>query len=296
MDALEEFADCMVTRFFLPRAFMMSPTCNHFLTQAVQLGPHPSKHRNRRPPRCLQIQASTATGIKQRLSVLRHDCLVRDHHRCVVTRKFDITEARRRHARDENCTDDDGKPLKEEQRDNFQYLEVAHILPHCLTKVASGDKDLTESKKNVLRILDMFDPGITHLIDGPKIDSPSNALTLTLDNHRLFGEFQIYFEPTGRTYEYTIHSVESGFLSDPFFPVTRTLTLSPNHTIDPPSHRLLGIHRAISLILKLSAADAYIEQTLRNLEQITVEADGSTHLGDIMGLRLGGWINQLAVF
>nr|KMM65869.1 hypothetical protein CPAG_02210 [Coccidioides posadasii RMSCC 3488] len=39
----------------------------------------------------------------------------------------------------------------------------------------------TESKKNVLWILDMFDPGITHLIHGPKIDSPSNALTLALD-------------------------------------------------------------------------------------------------------------------
>jgi hypothetical protein len=48
----------------------------------------------------------------------------------------------------------------------------------------------------------MFDPGITHLIDGPKIDSPLNALTLTLEFHRL------YFEPTGRPYEYKIDSVE----------------------------------------------------------------------------------------
>ncbi|EFW15964.1 conserved hypothetical protein [Coccidioides posadasii str. Silveira] len=233
MGALEEFADYMVTQFFLP-----------FRASSIKT-PQPT------PTMLSSIEASTATGTKQRISDLRHDCLVRDHHRCVVTRKFDITEARRRYERDKNCTDDDGELLEREQRDNFQYLEVAHILPHCLTKVGSGDKDLTESKKNVLRILDMFDTGITHLIDGLKIDSPSNALTLTFDNHRLFGEFQMYFEPTGRAYEYTIHSVESGLLSNPFFPVTRTLTLSPNHTIDPPSPRLLGIHRAISLILKL---------------------------------------------
>ncbi|QSS50023.1 hypothetical protein I7I53_10569 [Histoplasma capsulatum var. duboisii H88] len=284
----------MVTQFFLP------------LRASSVKTPQPT------PTSLSTIQASTTTGTKQRISVLRHNCLVRDHHRCVVTRKFDITEARMRLARDKNCMDDDGKLLETEQRDNFQYLEVAHILPHCLTKVASGDEDLVrmnpaaprvllthlkaESKKNVLRILDMFDPGITHLINGPKIDSPSNAVTLTLDNHRRFGEFQIYFEPTGRAYEYRIHSAEGGFLRDPFFPVTRTLMLSPNHTIDPPSPRLLSIHRAISLILKLSGAAEYIDQTLRDLEQATVEADGSTHLGDIMMLRLDGWINQLAVF
>ncbi|OAX82145.1 hypothetical protein ACJ72_03501 [Emergomyces africanus] len=276
--AFEEFADYMVTQFFLP------------LRASSVKTPQPT------PTSLSTIQTSTPTGTKQRISVLRHDCLVRDHHRCVVTRKFDITEARRRRARDKNCMDDDRKLLEMERRDNFRYLEVAHILPHCLTKVASADGDLSESKKNVLRILDMFDPGITHLIDGAKIDSPSNAVTLTLDNHRLFGEFQIYFEPTGRAHEYRIHSAEGGFLSDPFFPVTRTLMLSPNNTIDPPSPRLLSIHRAISLILKLSGAAEYIDQTLRDLEQVAVEADGSTHLGDIMRLRFDGWINQLAVF
>jgi hypothetical protein len=141
----------------------------------------------------------------------------------------------------------------------------------------------------------MFDPGITHLIDGPNIDSPSNALTLTVDNHLLFGEFQIYFEPAGRPDEYGIHSAESGVLSDPYFPVTRTPTRSPNDTINIPSPRLLGVHRAIPLILKLSGACDYIEQILRDLEQVTAEADGSTNLGDIMKLRFDGWVDQSAV-
>ena len=143
----------------------------------------------------------------------------------------------------------------------------------------------------------MFDPGIIHLIDGPKIDSPLNALTLTHDHHRAFGEFQIYFEPTGTPYQYRIDSMEkSPFLRDPLFPVTRTLMLSPNRTIDPPSAQLLGVHRAIAKIMNLSGAGEYIEKVLRDLDEIDVRADGSTNLGHVMNLRLGGWFNPLTVF
>lgn len=143
----------------------------------------------------------------------------------------------------------------------------------------------------------MFDPGIIHLIEYPKIDSPMNALTLTLDYHRLFGEFQIYFEPTGVPYEYRIDSTERRpFLRDPLFPVTRTLSLSPYRTIDPPSPRLLAVHRAISRIMNLSGAGEYIDRILEDLEKMNVKEDGSTNLGQIMKLRLGGWPHTLTVF
>ena len=143
----------------------------------------------------------------------------------------------------------------------------------------------------------MFDPGIGHLIDGPKIDSPINALTLTLDYHRLFGEFEIFFERTDIPHQYKVDSTEqSPFLRDPLFPVTRTLTLSPNRTIDPPSARLLDLHRAIALIMKLSGAGEYIERVLRDMEELDVREDGSTHLGYLTGLRLGGWLKTLSVY
>ncbi|KMP00781.1 hypothetical protein CIHG_03229 [Coccidioides immitis H538.4] len=153
----------------------------------------------------------------------------------------------------EHCKDDDGIPLKIESSDYFQYLEVAHILPHSLTSLGSGDIDLSDSKKNTLQILDLFDPGIVHLIDGTKIDSPLNALTLTHGYHQF-------------------------------------------RTIDPPSARLLGVHHAIAIIMNLSGAGEYIENILRDLEEVDVKADGSTNLGPIMSLRLGGWFNTLTVF
>lgn len=139
----------------------------------------------------------------------------------------------------------------------------------------------------------MFDPGIGHLIDGPKIDSPLNALTLTYSYHRFFGTFQICFESTGNPHQYRIDSLEQvQMLRDPLFPITRTLTLSP--TIDPPSPRLLAVHRAIAIMMKLSDAGDYIKKVLRDVEELGVREDGSTNLGHLTDLRLGGWLETLS--
>ncbi|KAL1962670.1 hypothetical protein VTN77DRAFT_9304 [Rasamsonia byssochlamydoides] len=140
------------------------------------------------------------------------------------------------------------------------------------------DSELSDSKKTTLRILDMFDPGIVHLIDGTNIDSPKNVLTLSLDLHRIIGNFVIYFEPTADQvpHRYKIDSMETMLpLSDQTFPVTRTLYLSPDHTIDPHSPRLLAIHCAIAGIFKVSGAGAYIFDILRDMEEVGVKADKS---------------------
>ncbi|EDN11387.1 predicted protein [Histoplasma mississippiense (nom. inval.)] len=73
-------------------------------------------------------------------------------------------------------------------------------------------------------------------------------------------------------------------------PVTRTLLLSPNHTIDPPSPELLALHRPIAIILHLSAAGQYIEKIIDERDQLWARNDGSTELGHIVSLGLGGWV------
>lgn len=40
----------------------------------------------------------------------------------------------------------------------------------------------------------MIDCDVSHLIDGPNIDRPFNAMTLTKDLHSYFGAFKLYFE------------------------------------------------------------------------------------------------------
>nr|KMM67747.1 hypothetical protein CPAG_04080 [Coccidioides posadasii RMSCC 3488] len=278
--AVELFANYVVDNFFTP------------LRASSVKTPQPT------PISLSLMQASTPTGITQRVSILRQSCLIRDHHRCVITHRFDRKEAQRRIKQDGiESKDDDGELLRNEP-DDFEYLEVAHILPHSLNSMASGNTELSDSKKNVIQILSMFEPGITHLIEGQDIDSPKNALTLTHHYHRLLGEFEIYFEPIeGVHNRYIIRSTERDpILRDRLLPITRTLTLSPSRTIEPPSPRLLKVHRAIALILKLSDAGEYIENILRDMEDVKVEEDGSTNLGRLLSLRLGGWLRTLAVF
>jgi hypothetical protein len=47
--------------------------------------------------------------------------------------------------------------------------------------------------------------------------------------------------------------------------------------------------------MKLSGAGEYIERVLRDMEELDVREDGSTHLGYLAGLRLGGWLDTLSV-
>lgn len=144
----------------------------------------------------------------------------------------------------------------------------------------------------------MFDPGVIHLIEGSNIDCPSNALTMTAEAHRSISDFKIYFEAMDTSiypnHTYKIHSSDDG--ASLFFnlPATRTLFLSPNHTIDPPSSKLLAIHRAISVILHLSGAGKHIDQIIHHMEEVWVRSDGSVELGHIVSLKLGGWLDGVA--
>ncbi|KAK2685645.1 hypothetical protein QWA68_015682 [Fusarium oxysporum] len=81
----------------------------------------------------------------------------------------------------------------------------------------------------------MFDSGVAHWIEGIDIDYPSNALTLTLSHHVSFGDFRVYFEPIGDTpHTYCIGTfLPPGIAED--VPVTRTLFLTEDKSIDLPS-------------------------------------------------------------
>jgi hypothetical protein len=138
----------------------------------------------------------------------------------------------------------------------------------------------------------MFDDGILHLIAGSEIDRPRNALTMTHDFHQLFGNFEVYFEAVPDIpYTYKIDTTRSGILRNPIFPLTRTLTTT--RIIDPPSPRFLAIHRAITLVLHQSTAGDYIDRILEHLDQINIRKDGSTEVGHLIELRLGGWLRSI---
>ncbi|KKZ67497.1 hypothetical protein EMCG_06815 [[Emmonsia] crescens] len=236
-----------------------------------------------------------------RLSTLQCDCLTRDHNRCVITRKFNVFEGTARLKQNpSNPKDDDGQPLIVADG-QLARLEVAHIIPHSIMSATTvdGQLQLSKSKKTALSILNMFDPGLIHLIEGSNIDSLRNALTLTSEAHGYFGNFEIFFDAmdngsTNSKNTYKIQSSDYGVALYLSLPVTRTLLLSSNHTVDPPSSKLLALHRAIAIILNLSAAGEYIDKILHQSEELWVRNDGSSELGRLVSLRLGGWLDGVA--
>lgn len=146
----------------------------------------------------------------------------------------------------------------------------------------------------------MFDHGVANLIGGLEIDRPFNAITLTPSLHRDFGNFDMYFEPTQNQtnsppHTYTIDTLEVPEVRDRMFPITRSLYLTPTHTIDPPSPRLLTLHRAIAYVLHLSGAGDYISEILRAIETRDCKEDGSSELGRIVSLKLHGWLDDISV-
>lgn len=83
------------------------------------------------------MSSEPAIGTPQRVSNLRHLCLVRDRHRCVITRKFDALEGEARYnIHGDQLTDDEGNSLLPESSD-MALLEVAHIIPHSLMSLSN---------------------------------------------------------------------------------------------------------------------------------------------------------------
>ena len=107
----------------------------------------------------------------------------------------------------------------------------------------------------------MSDHGVVHIFNGIDVDRPRNEIHSCTPDAQVLWQFGIYFEPVGgqcntyRTQAITPFKLKQRLLR---LPITRTLSVTQNRTIDPPSPRLLALHRAIGQILYLSGAGEYI--------------------------------------
>ncbi|KAL8366258.1 hypothetical protein RB595_004840 [Gaeumannomyces hyphopodioides] len=273
--SVDAFADYLMDNFYLPLKTVANRTPQ----------PSPMTHS------ALQRAQGSAfpedvVGTPTRISTLRGECLLRDKHRCVISRKFDMNEGHKRHqATQGNATDDDGEPI---MSNGVEHLEVAHILPHSLVD-ASADSLLDSTRKATLDILNMFDVGVVRMIEGVEIDRPFNAITLSMNHHLKFGSFQIFFEgPLSNQppHTYRIDAFDDFIGRALGLPVTRTLHLTEDRNIDPPSPRLLAIHCAIGHILHLSGAGDYIDRIWRDAEEHGVRHDGSTDIRTLISWKL----------
>lgn len=126
----------------------------------------------------------------------------------------------------------------------------------------------------------MFDSGVAHLIND--VDRPRNALTLTASCHLALAHFDIFFTSVpDRPHTYDIAAFYP-FIFQSTMPVRRALPVTQG--LEPPSPRLLALHRAIARILHLSGAGAYIARILNEFEESIVMCDGSTPLAELVQL------------
>ncbi|CAK7199082.1 hypothetical protein SEUCBS139899_001751 [Sporothrix eucalyptigena] len=276
------FAEYLMDNFFLP------------LKASTRKTPQPSPAIH---SAVLRAQGATSdaeayVGTEERLATMRAECLVRDRHRCIISRKFNAPEFRLRAGLYGNdARDDNGILFSDQDNLEFDALEVAHILPHSLMKTSTGAV-MDESRQAALAVLNMFDHGVVYFINGIDIDRPRNGLTLSPLMHSYFGSFQVYFEAVDNQYNtYRIQSFTAPDNRVLHLPITRTLFVTEDRTIDPPSPRLLALHRAVAHILHLSGAGEYIDWILKDMEERIVRADGSSALGRLVGLGLGGWLD-----
>ncbi|CAK7228834.1 hypothetical protein SBRCBS47491_007045 [Sporothrix bragantina] len=300
------FAEYLMDHFFFPCAFVYCVLSDYFHRMDSYTNSGIVKASTRKTPQpspaihsaVLRAQGATDRanayiGTEERLATMRAQCLMRDRYRCIVSRKFDLFEfGSRTDLRGNDARDDDGVLFSDQDSLEFDTLEVAHILPHSLMKTSTG-AEMDASRQAALAVLNMFDHGVVHMIDGIDIDRPRNGLTLSHMMHNCFGSFRIYFEAVDNQYNtYRILSFKAADDRALRLPVTRTLFATEDRTIDPPSPRLLALHRAIAHILHLSGAGAYIDWIFRDTEERAVRADGSSALGRMVSLGLGGWLDN----
>ncbi|KAE8400278.1 hypothetical protein BDV37DRAFT_297081 [Aspergillus pseudonomiae] len=256
-NGLVNFAKFIIDNLFMPLKALSTKTPNSTPGSACHL-----------------LSQEAGIGTPQRLEELRDNCLKRDRHRCVVTRHVCRVEARARFKVDGvRFVDDDGAGLYAE-RSTMEDLEVAHIFPHSLMSLSKGEQTLSESKQLAHKLLNMFDPSVVPRISGCDIDKPINAITLIERAHTMFGNFEIAFEHLGgHTYKIDYVDPEEIF-TNLDLPATRILLLTPDRT----------------KVLHMSAAEEYIDNVLRKMDETyrrQLNANGSTPIDHYIRLKLG---------
>lgn len=231
----------------------------------------------------------SAQSTTSRLAGLRATCLARDDYRCAVSRTLDYS-----FQEDYNAIHSEN-PSEEEST----VTEVTHIIPHSFNG-QNADGQLGDARTYVWRIMNMFDPGISHRLAATAIDSPRNAITMATDLHFRFGQLKWYLEPArgaAPPHSYTMHLVRGQRIRRGLFPPDGpggVITFGSTAAAAAPDPRLIALHRACCLMLRMSGAGECTDRVMREMKDMqgqgVLATDGSSDLGLFWRLNeiLGG--------
>ncbi|KAJ3794296.1 hypothetical protein GGU11DRAFT_690093, partial [Lentinula aff. detonsa] len=187
--------------------------------------------------------------------------LIRDRYRCTITGIYD------RGAPESILS----QTMRETQPTG--YLECAHIVPDS----TYFDVDQTKKKAysaSVLAVLKRFGYDV-ELINGNKVHSLFNIMTLSHDVHDAFDRLELWLEATNQVNRYRV-ATASKFLVAGGLPEFIEFT-SSHPKLPLPSPDLLALHAVCAKVAHLSGAGEYVEQLDRDVEELCVlAADGQS--------------------
>ncbi|KAH8997209.1 hypothetical protein EDB86DRAFT_937136 [Lactarius hatsudake] len=224
----------------------------------------------------------SASRNDQRL--LRTRVAQREQYRCAITKVFDSARVRK---------------LQSERRFGEippganSDMAAAHIVPFSLNKF--NDKVISSPEiTNAARTWDMLQSWTridSKTLVGSNINSPTNAIYMTVTEHSMFGRFEFYLEKEAYPdipNKYKVRMARQGSTlsngsvdSDVEFP---TLEVS---SVEPPNPICLKIHAAFAKVLHLCGAAEYIESVERDAEtEGTLRLDGETDFASYLRSKI----------
>ncbi|KAJ4464853.1 hypothetical protein C8R41DRAFT_859250 [Lentinula lateritia] len=187
--------------------------------------------------------------------------LYRDGYRCVATKVFEVNYA-------VNGGPEDYADI---QQSGATATNCAHIIP-ASTYFKLSNEPKKKYAASVLAVLARFGYNVDNL-NGSKIHSLFNVMTLVTAVHDYFDQLKLWFEATITPHRYEIKCL------NPFEPILRNMT-SPFTTFvtsDPrlplPDPALLALHATCAKVAHLSGAGEHIDRVHRDLRRLDVLAE-----------------------
>ncbi|KAK0207733.1 hypothetical protein IW262DRAFT_1281698, partial [Armillaria fumosa] len=190
--------------------------------------------------------------------------LIRDGFRCVVTASYHY-----------DSLSEVSASAAEIKKARVVLTECAHIVPESTyfdvsDQSSSNNLDYTTS---LLAVLMCFGYDIQKL-NGDKVHSLFNVMTLEHNVHDLFDRLKIWFEKTDVTNCYNVRSFEPQFFESP---TQVTFTTSDNEQLPVPSAALLALHATCARVAHLSGVAEHIDKLDRDADDLAILApDGSS--------------------
>ncbi|OBZ66341.1 hypothetical protein A0H81_13681 [Grifola frondosa] len=196
----------------------------------------------------------------------KEKALIRDGYHCVMTGDYDYVSVRDR--RDLRLQIPDGMTVGS--------TNACHIFPELTNLGISGNNaggGKHEYAATVWTIMERFGGiRVREELDGVKVHSLENIITMTPYLHERFDALELWFEKTDIPNRYKVAVANEWVLRGTSVPEFVTFT-SSNPIIPLPSPRYLALHAAWARIVHLSGAGEYINKIFINMERLPVLAD-----------------------